>query len=248
MTESDIKGLVAANPFSFVGTVEHLGAATSGDLPIDDHTAVLRVEIVLHAPPAFVGLEGQRITVQLLTDVDLPAVGEEIALFAEGLAFGEGIAVLEVARVPVESVAPHANLAFDAGEERAFAPLEREVAADAMRAHVDGADAVVVGLVVALEQAAETGYSEHDPLWWRATIDVRQVVRGDLQPGKLGVLYPNSLDLQWRRVPKPKASQDGVWILHATGEDLAELGAYRLLHEDDRQTVDALPEITGEER
>ena len=62
------------------------------------------------------------------------------------------------------------------------------------------------------------------------------------------MLYPISLDLQWRRVPKPKASQDGVWILHATGEDLAELGAYRLLHEDDRQTVDALPEITGEER
>jgi hypothetical protein len=253
MAEIDIKDLVRQSPFSFVGTIEHLGAASSGDLPIDERTAVVRVELVLHAPGSFQQLEGQRVTVQLAADTDPPAVGEQLAIFAEGLAFGETVAVAEIARAPVEAIAPYAAegaeaaAAGDVFAPRPFAGLERELAAEALREHVDHADAVVVGTVVALEEAATPGYSEHDPLWWRATIDVRNVVRGPLEPGPLGVLYPNSLDVAWARVPKPKASQEALWILHRTEGEVAELGEYQLLHEDDRQPVAALANVVDED-
>src|SRR5205823_13008199 len=125
MSEQDIKDLVRRTSISFVGTVQHLGAATSRDLPIDDHTAVVRVDLVLHAPSALQGLEGHRLTVQLSADLDLPAEGDQIAVFAEGLAFGETIAVAEIARVSVDSVAPHANAA----------------AADSAHTHVSGSAA-----------------------------------------------------------------------------------------------------------
>lgn len=245
MADQSIKDLIRRTPFSFVGTIEHIGAATSGDLPINDRTAVVRVERVLHAPPLFHGLEGQRVTVQLAPDADLPAIGDQLAIFAEGLAFGETVAVAEVARLPVDAVVPHLTAAADAGDERAFATIEQELRTDALREHAEGADALVVGTVVGLEQAATPSHSEHDPMWWRALIEVRQVIRGPVEQGQLGVLYPNSIDIQWRRVPKPKASQDGVWILHATDGERAALGPYQLLHEEDRQQIDALREITG---
>jgi hypothetical protein len=249
MADVDIKELVRRAPFSFVGTIEHVGAATSGDIPIDERTAVVRVDLVLHAPGSFDQLEGQRVTVQFAADAEPPQAGEQLTIFAEGLAFGETVAVTEVARAPVEAVAPHfaaTARTADVAAQRPFAGLERELAIENLREHADGADAVVVGKVVALHQARKPGYSEHDPLWWRATIDVRNVVRGALKPGRVDVLYPNSLDVAWARVPKPKASQDGLWILHRTERDLAKLADYALLHQEDRQPASALADLVDE--
>lgn len=247
MAETDIKELVRRAPFSFIGTFEHLGAATSGDLPIDDRTAVARVEFVLHAPAQFLQLEGHRVTVQLAADLDPPAVGSAFAIFAEGLAFGETVAVAEIGRAPVEAITPYFSQAAEVGEHRPFATIEKEFAIGALREHAEAADAVVVGTVVELKEAATPGYSEHDPVWWRATIDVRRVVRGAVELGPLGVLYPNSLDVRWANVPKPKASQEGLWILHSTEGELAEFADYQLLHGDDRQPVAALATILDED-
>jgi hypothetical protein len=246
MTRPDLGDLVRQTPFSFVGTIEYLGGATSSDLPISDRTAVALVDVVLHAPPQFQQLAGQRLTVQFADDSELPEVGSQVAIFAEGLAFGETIAVREVARVPLRDIAPYVNQSAQVGGGQPFAAIERELEAQALREHVEEADVVVVGTVRGLEIAAQPEDSEHDPQWWRATIDVRQVVRGRMKPRQLEVLYPNSLDLQWARVPKPKASQDALWILHRTKGDLRELGRYQLLHPQDRQPVAALTTIEGQ--
>jgi hypothetical protein len=249
VSEIDVKDLVRRTPISFVGTVQHLNAATSRDVPIDDHTAVVSVDLVLHAPDALKGLEGQRVTVQLSADVELPAEGDQLVFFVEGLAFGESIAVAEVGRAPVDVLATHASSAAgDLVQPTPFADVEREIETEALLDHVDAAAAVVVATVTGLEQAQPKGFSEHDPDWWRATLEVRQVVRGDLEPGPVQVLYPNSLDIAWYRVPKPKASQDGIWILHFLAEGTPrDLAPYQLLHEDDRQPLEALSRLVREE-
>ena len=138
--------------------------------------------------------------------------------------------------------------AAEVGERRAFTAIQRELATDALREHVESADAVVIGTVVGLEEAAPRGYSEHDPFWWRATIDVRTVVRGALEPGRIAVLYANSLDTEWARVPKPKASQEAMWILHKTDAEHAELAPYQLKHAEDRQPATALADVVDEDR
>ena len=244
MTQPDFKELVRQTPFSFIGTVEILGGAMSSELPIDDHTGVARVDLVLHAPVAFEGLVGHGITVQFSPDENLPVVGEQLVLFAEGLAFGETVAVSEVGRMSVDAVGPFIREGIESGRRRVLEPLEREIAAEALRDHAYSADAVVVGSVTSLEQASEPGGSEHDPQWWRATIDVRNTVRGNVELGSVSVLYPSSRDVVWARVPKPRASDYALWILHRS-EDEAESDAYRLLHPEDRQPVDALAIIEG---
>ena len=54
---------------------------------------MVQVNHVLHAPDAFAQFEGQRITVQLSPDAEVPAVGQSSAFFAEGVAFGDSIVV-----------------------------------------------------------------------------------------------------------------------------------------------------------
>ena len=232
--------LLRRAPFSFVGTIEHLGASTMGTVPIGERTSVVRVDYVLHAPPAFAGLEGHRITLQLAADTDLPAVGDTAAFFAEGLAFGESIAVAEVGRLPVDAVMGHVTQAVEAGEPGAFAALQRQIETDRVHEHADSADAVVVGRVAKLERAFGPVTSEHNPDWWKATLDVYHVEKGNVAPGEVAVLYPNSIDVRWRTAPKPKASQGGLWFLHASEGELRAAAPFVILHPEDFQPTQEL--------
>jgi hypothetical protein len=240
----EIKALMAQAPFSFVGTVLHLGAATTTQVPIDERTAVVQVDHVLQAPDAFRYLEGHQVTVQLAADKDPPKVGDSAAFFVQGISFGESIAVAEVGRLPVESVAPHAQAAMEAGKTGgAFEGLAREIQQADLRAHMKDADAVVVGRVVGLEKAHQDVKSEHDPRWWRATIAVDHVESGDVAGPTVQVLYANSTDVRWRQSPKPTPGQSGVWILHKSDAGLQDLAPFQIIHPEDVQPTQQLDVI-----
>lgn len=240
-TDKEIIGLIAQTPFSFVGTIEQLGAATM-NIPVDDHTAVVLVDHVLHAPDVLKGVGGKRITVQLAPDGAPAKVGDAAAFFTQALAFSDSVAVAEIGRRPVADVEPQMQSAM-----RNFAAssqsLEQQVAISNLCQHAEQAEALVLGRVLKLEKADWTnpvGISEHDPDWWTATILIGHVERGTLQPGEVKVLYANSLDVQWKHVPKPKASQSGLWILHKTEAELASLAPLQLKDDADRQSAEIL--------
>jgi hypothetical protein len=237
----DIKALLRQAPFSFIGTIEQLGSATMASVPIDERTAVVHVDQVLHAPDVFVHLEDQRITLQLAQGGDLPAVGEVLAFFAEGRSFGESIELAEIGRLPVETVQPHAAQALQAGATAgAFDGLLQEIRQAKVRDHMGAGDAVVVGRIVSVEKVGPVTLSEHDPDWWRATIDVYHVERGDIKPGRLRVIFANSMDTRWQHTPKPKPSQGGVWILHRTSVGLRRIAPFQIIHADDFQPTQNL--------
>lgn len=236
----DVTALIRKAPLSFLGTVIRLGSARMTAVPVDDRTAVVQVDQVLHAPDAFKRLAGTEVTVQLSSEVDPPALGESAAFFTKGMVYGESLAVTEVGRLPADAVQEHVALAATTANAMPFSALQRDIHDADMAAHADAADAVVVGVVVSLEQADGFHASEHSPDWWRAQLDVEHVERGKVPSGKIAVLYPNSLDFRWYKVPKPKASQEGMWILHATTGDLSKQAPFQLLHPDDYQPVQKL--------
>jgi hypothetical protein len=240
VTDADVLALLRQSAFSFVGTVERLGAATMADVPIDRRTAVVHVDRVLHAPAAFAHLEGSTVTVQLATAAK---EGEQLAFFTNGLAFGTSIAVTEVGRRPATELAPHVARAEALGGGP-LDDLQAQLDAEALREHAKDAAAVLTGRVTALAQAAPVGMSEHDPVWCTATIDVEHVERGRGVGGQVAVLYPNSLDVRWHDVPKPKMGQEGLFILHATDRALRPLAKYQLQHPEDLQPVQSLDALT----
>ena len=161
MPDRTIVDLLRRWPFAFIGTVEQLGAATM-EVPVDDRTAVVRVDLVLHAPDALAGIGGQRITLQLAADAEPPAV-DAVVFFAQGLAFGDSIALAEVGRLPVADVEPQVRAAAASlalREPTAAAPaapfdaLVRQAEAARLVEHAVAAAAVVVARVVRLERAS----------------------------------------------------------------------------------------------
>ena len=103
---------------------------------------------------------------------------------------------------------------------------------------------MILGRVTALEKAEDSLALEHDADWWIATVDAYQVAKGPLKPGEIEVLYANSLDIRWHTAPKPKAGQEGLFILHATDRTLSGLAKYQIVHPEDLQPVQNLSALT----
>jgi hypothetical protein len=233
-----MKELLAASSLAFTGTVEEVGATTVPDIPADERTVIVGVAEVLHAPPEVDVVPGSRLTMQLAEGLDPLPAGAEATFFANGLAYGEEIAVAEVGRIaPTEAAVTSARLAGMEAGEPPMQALLAEIEQDEVIEHARAADAVVRAQVTALSMVPPEGPPhEHDPQWWIATLHADLVAKGDLEaPTDIQVLYANSLDVRWRRHLKPKAGQGGMWMLHRTGKDRAKLAPYELVHELDLQ-------------
>jgi hypothetical protein len=239
MPPPSVKELLARSNLAFTGTVEDVEATTVVDVPVNARTVVVQVSEVLHAPSE-VGLEpGSRVTVQLADDLPTLPSGATATFFANGLAYGEELAVAEVGRSTADqAAAPTARLP---GLQQAVSPVRAalaELAEEEVVDHAREAEAVVRAQVIALTMVAPTGPPrEHDPQYWIATLLVDVVAKGEVSAGdSVAVLYANSLDVRVRRRPKPKAGQGGLWLLHRTGEpELAALAPFELVHPLDLQ-------------
>src|SRR3954465_14132845 len=67
--------------FVFRGAVQKLGAATMPEVPVNDRTAVVRVEEVRQAPPELARRVGQEVTVQLAPGGQQIKEGDELVFY-----------------------------------------------------------------------------------------------------------------------------------------------------------------------
>jgi hypothetical protein len=246
MPDDEISALVGQSAISFTGTVEVMGASESPGVPAGERTGVVLVDSVLHSPPAFAHLAGSRVTVRFAEGAEPPAVGERLAIFANGLHYGDTLALAEVGRRPSSDVDDRIAAAA-ATATAPFADIQARHHDDSFRAHAADADAVVVGRTTALTKVGLPAISEHDPDWWKATIEVHHVEKGDVSAKTLDVVYPNSRDVRWYQAPKPTPSQDGVWVLHTADNSVRELAPYVLLHPEDYRPIQYLDVLRAQD-
>jgi hypothetical protein len=238
MADQSLKELLAGSSLSFTGTVRALGETSVAGLEADEHTAVVQVDEPLHGPPELDLAPGSSVTVQLSPDQPALKAGDRATFYANALIYGDTLAVAEVGRTEPEA---HTRLAGpDAALSRVDEALD-ELAQEKVLEHALKADAVVRGHVISLVALDPNELlHEHSPQWWIATLDVELVQRGDVagvgeEGGRVEVLYANSLDVRWRNWPKPKAGQGGMWILHRTAGDRAQMAPFALEHAEDLQ-------------
>jgi hypothetical protein len=245
MPDDELLSVMDESGISFVGTVQRTHESTVAGVPVDDHTAVVRVSQVLHAPRALQGITGMEVTVELGENAPTMAPGEQAAFFTDPVTFQKGIAVREVARRRVEDVQ-------GALTEATLAPgsvpsvFARQLNERRVRDHAAQADAIITGTVVGLEQVGPLPMSEHAPDYWRATVSVSHVERGNVTGDQAQVLYDNSLDVHRRTSPKPKAGQEGLWLLHVTEGQQRDLAPWIIPHPEDFQPVEHLELLRGE--
>jgi len=192
-------------PLVFIGHVAKAKAATLAGIAAAD-TAIVAVDHVVQAPALFTTIGGTQITVRF-GRLAVPPVGAARTFFTKGWIYGEGMAV-DAVRVQNVETKPVAAAALSKARSSA-----RD---DALSARLQSAQMGVVGEVTEVHPAevTTTRISEHDPAWHEATIKVDEVVKGKKGTHELKVLFPQSDDVRWHKVPKYSPGQQGIWLLH----------------------------------
>jgi len=207
--------------FVFIGTVQKLRAATMDDVPIDERTAIVRVDEVILAPDALAHYAGHDITVHVGGRKRLQA-GQQAKFSTNPWLFGDSIAVESIDQ---EDVRRTAVREMNEGRD----PIRHLADRDVQSRFAD-ADVVVSGRVasvrvpsdvMATRSARARGaptpaprISEHDPDWRVADIQVDEVHKGALGQDTVSVRFPASTDVMWYDAPKFHPGQEGFFLLH----------------------------------
>jgi hypothetical protein len=217
-----------AAAFVFKGTLKKLRSTTMPIVPVDDQTAIVRVDEILAASDAFADYTGQEITVRLSGEGAYQA-GQQLIFHTNSWLYGDSIAVQSVEEEPV------ADASASRGKAAGGALKGRQAATEPE--HWGDADLVVRGKVMEVRLPSEarqsgpqkTGgplgigpISEHSPDWREAVVKVTDVVKGESADKEIVVRFPYSTDIRWHQVPKFTPGQEGYFLLHHTEAGEAE--------------------------
>ncbi|HJZ99596.1 MAG TPA: hypothetical protein VKE70_23960, partial [Candidatus Solibacter sp.] len=143
MAENTID-LVQQAGFIFAGTVQELRASTIQHLS-RDRCAVIQVNSTIDAPPILDSWVGRDITIGLRTPEDVK-VGESAIFFAGSWVYGEGLALREVGRWPLNQDISHVR--------RQIVEARKRLADEDLHWRLRSAAIVVVGKVAQVADAA----------------------------------------------------------------------------------------------
>jgi hypothetical protein len=204
VAQSDLQRLAREAPFVFSGTVAVSGSGRMPMLPQSPTNVVVRIDRLLAAPSPFGNFSGREVVVALLK-AGSPKIGEAAVFFTSGWAYGETLALREVGHVDV----PQDLSKF--GEQLAAARRSNDD--DDLRVLLARAELVIAGRLVHIEPLPR-GVSEHDPAFQHAYVHVDAVLKGGVRKGStVSFLFAGSMDIVWRRSPKPKEGDTAIWIV-----------------------------------
>jgi hypothetical protein len=232
--------LVQRSTYIFSGTVQKLGAAHMASVPVNDNTAVVKVEHV-YTPTDILGdLTNKEVTIQLKEDKTI-GPGEQAIFFTNGWIYGDGVALTEVGRLKVEDPEKF---------KKEIAELLKQKEDQKLTERLNRASVVVVAKVKGtrvLKVKRRLPITEHSPDWWEATMQIISVEKGDVRGQDLVMLFPSSKDEVWIDSPRPQSGQEGVWILQKDQQEKGplkhRLPGYTALDPLDFQPVDQLEKV-----
>jgi hypothetical protein len=204
--------------FVFKGTVRKLKAATIPDIKDKSSTVIVTVDEIIHAPEEMSYFGGHEITVQISGKKQVK-VGQQAIFYTNAWLFGDSIAVVSLGHHTVEEVPAALAVAMTTGD-----PVKNLATVD-MKNRYESAQLVVSGRVRSVQLPADsisklasaaepiTPFSEHDPMWHEAIVDVATVHKGSHDQKRVTLRFPASQDVMWFKAPKFRPGHEGVFML-----------------------------------
>lgn len=238
--DKNLDKLVQDSTYIFSGAVEKLGVAHMDSVPVNENTAVVKVDHI-YTPADILGdLTGKQVTVQLQQGKAMDS-GDKAVFFTNGWIYGKGIAFMEVGRMKQDQP--------DKFKPRVTESLQRK-ADQQLKDRINRANIVVVAKVVKtneLQLDKRLPISEHNPHWWEAVLQISSIKTGEFQGQELRILFPSSNDEVWMKSPKPKLQEEGIWILQKDQQEKGgskfQVPGYTALDALDFQPMDQLDRV-----
>jgi hypothetical protein len=186
-------------PFIFQGRVRAVGKNNLQGIPAATNHALVEVEQVLLAPSSLGELRGRTLTVVVAKPVK---TGSRAVWWATSWMFDKEIGVIETARAEgVGIMAAAADVVATRLDALDALVVER----------VRGADLIVSGTVVSIEELGIDGIAE-GTTWRRALTRVAVVLKGEAG-AEIVIQFPGMGSPRWATVPRLVLDQPGVFIL-----------------------------------
>lgn len=223
-------------PFVFQGVVRDVGENNLRGIPPSSAHALVKVEEVLLAPSNLGDLRGRTLTVVLAKPAKKGMRG---VWWATSWVFGDEIGVIEVERAAGLAIMRAAAEVVGAR----LAALDKLVAD-----RVAGADLIVAGTVVSIEELGLDGIAE-GTTWRRALVRVSTVLKG--QAGAEAMIqFPGAGSPRWATAPRLVVDQQGVFILRRPAREpkmrkVKASGVWLALDPNDVHASSALARIEG---
>jgi len=186
-------------PFIFQGRVRAVGENNLQGIPSAANHALVEVEQVLLAPSSLGELRGRTLTVVVARPVK---TGSRAVWWATSWVFDKEIGVIETARADGVRIM---SAAADVVATR-LAALDTLVV-DRVR----GADLIVAGTVVSVEELGPDGIAE-GTTWRRALVRIATVLKGEAG-AEAAIQFPGIGSPRWAAAPRLVLEQQGVFIL-----------------------------------
>lgn len=226
-SEASFVDLVRRSGFIFQGTVKAIGESTP-TVVREPNTAIVSVDRVLETFPPAGNPTGRDVSVRLRKAGEVRP-GQRATFFTYVYSAGKSLGLEEVDMMPIEDL--------KSLEDRIRA-ARQTLADEALTKRLRSAELVVVGVIgeSTPTEDARNPRSEHDPLWWRAPITVKSFVKGQPRKGPVMVNIATNFDYLWALAPKPKAGEEGIFLLQTDGERKFRVSGFFLI-----DPLDALP-------
>lgn len=200
--------LTESNPV-LIGTVLRLGESSVDGVKASRNTAVLKVDVLLSKPEGVLMADGDEITIELLDPTQF-RVGSRATFYTQIWIVGEGVAVKEIGHEPMPRDAVLAAASV--------APMRQRLYQARLKQRLDAAETIALGKVVEIRTARTATtqrrlYTEHDPNWQEAVIQVDSLLKGAAGRSQLVVRFPGSVDVQFFGAPKFEVDQTGIFLL-----------------------------------
>ena len=202
-------------PYVFQGKVGEpmKTAAAAADTTANLQPYAVKVSKIYYQQGTFVNQTGKTITVS--AEPGKLKAGNDYVIYAEPYMFGKTIAArLISANDPSGFSQRQVEIMKYTQELRAIQERLR---------HINVVVSANVVKVSPLEKT-QAGESEHSPNLQVAYIKVDRVLRGDVNPGELKIIFSASDDIQWYRAPKLKPGTKGVFLLQRATKESQSLG------------------------
>jgi hypothetical protein len=201
-TPDQIDDALLRSGYIFSGTVVERAQKASITARGADVERILVKEIV--AQPELIRLKpGDEV---LLIVGNAARAGEEAVFFAQSAEIGQQIVLKEKAR--------RADIPVQALREQVQGARHRSETAQ-IESRVGSAEMIVAGRVVEIKEVPEAKpvYTEHNPLWQDATIEITSLLKGETTQKSVLVRFASSNDVAWASTPKFHVGQIAIWLL-----------------------------------
>jgi hypothetical protein len=203
-----------APKFVFTGKVKALRSSNEPSVKGSDRTVVVTVEEVTPpAPEILTEYKGQDITVRTnksLADAPL-SIGQKAVFTTQGLVYGKGLVVCEVADRKLLDTPAGASVA----EKGLASAPAAEVIGTVEEVHPVPLEKVMAAVAKAAPKK-KIFPREHDPKWHEAVVQVQSGSADAKDKEHVVIVFPQSDDIAWHRAPKFHKGQKGKFRLHKT--------------------------------